>query len=93
MTGQGIQVDNAAVAAATEGENDEEHRFLTVHEVARLLQVPTSWVYGRLRKRSTQQLPAYRVGKYWRFSEHEIVAWVKKPAERSVCCLTSTLHS
>ena len=72
-----VQVDNAAVDAATGAEKDEEHRFLTVHEVAQLLQVPPSWVYGRLRKRSTEELPAYRVGKYWRFREQEIIAWVK----------------
>ena len=77
MNTSNLQLDNAAVDAATgEGEN-EQHRFLTVHEVAKLLQVPVSWVYGRLRQRSTEPLPGYRVGKYWRFREQEVIAWVK----------------
>ena len=59
---------------ATGGEKRDERLFLTVHEVAELLQVPVSWVYGRLRKRSTEQLPGYRVGKYWRFRQEEILA-------------------
>lgn len=64
--------------AATGGEGTNGHRFLTVHEVAELLRVPVSWVYGRTRKRSLERLPGYRLGKYWRFSEEEIHAWVKR---------------
>jgi excisionase family DNA binding protein len=72
-----LQNDNAADIAATGEKEKREHKFLTVLEVAALLQVPVSWVYGRLRERSTEPLPGYRVGKYWRFREPEIVAWVK----------------
>jgi len=43
--------------------------LLTVQQVAELLQVPVSWVYGRLRKRSLEKLPRYRLGKYWRFNQ------------------------
>ena len=68
---------NAATSAATGEKGNEEHRFLTVPEVATLLQVPVSWVYGRLRERSTEPLPGYRVGKYWRFRAPEIIAWVE----------------
>jgi excisionase family DNA binding protein len=50
--------------------------LLTVQQVAELLQVPVSWVYGRLRKRSLERLPGYRVGKYWRFNRSEVLAWV-----------------
>lgn len=63
--------------AFTGGESRGESHFLTVHEVAALLQVPVSWVYGRLRKRTRDRLPGYRLGKYWRFSELEVLAWVK----------------
>jgi excisionase family DNA binding protein len=52
-------------------------RLLTVEEVASLLHVPVSWVYGRIRKRSLERLPGYRLGKYWRFREDEIHAWVE----------------
>jgi excisionase family DNA binding protein len=69
--------NHAANSAATVEEGKTEHQLLTVREVADMLQVPASWVYGRMRKRSTARLPAYRIGKYWRFSEDEILAWVK----------------
>jgi excisionase family DNA binding protein len=67
----------ASQRTATGEEKRDERHFLTVREVAELLQVPVSWVYGRMRKRSSEQLPAYRVGKYWRFREEEILTWVK----------------
>lgn len=66
---------NAAHCAAT-GRRSGECSLLTVHEVAELLQVPVSWVYGRIRKRATERLPGFRLGKYWRFSEREVLAWV-----------------
>jgi excisionase family DNA binding protein len=68
--------NNAADTAATEGGRDESH-LLTVHEVAKLLQVPVSWVYGRTRKRSLERIPCYRLGKYWRFRQDEVLAWVE----------------
>lgn len=55
----------------------ERDHLLTVREVADLLNVPVSWVYGRTRKRSMERLPGYRLGKYWRFREDEILAWVE----------------
>jgi excisionase family DNA binding protein len=55
----------------------ESTRLLTVEEVASLLHVPVSWVYGRMRKRSVERLPGYRLGKYWRFREDQIHAWVE----------------
>lgn len=63
---------------ATEVERRGSTSLLTVEEVASLLHVPVSWVYGRMRKRSLERLPAYRLGKYWRFREDEIHAWVKR---------------
>jgi excisionase family DNA binding protein len=50
--------------------------LLTVQQVAELLQVPASWVYGRLRKRSLEKLAGYRLGKYWRFDREEVLTWV-----------------
>lgn len=52
--------------------------LLTVKEVAELLRVPVSWVYDRARDRSADRLPAMRLGKYWRFREEEIVAWLRR---------------
>jgi excisionase family DNA binding protein len=58
------------------GGRDNE-RLLTIQQVAELLHVPASWVYGRTRRRSTERLPGIRLGKYWRFREVEIHAWVE----------------
>lgn len=57
-------------------EKDDE-RLLTIQQVADILHVPVSWVYGRTRRRSTERLPGIRLGKYWRFREGEIHAWVE----------------
>jgi excisionase family DNA binding protein len=68
--------NDAAGTTVTEARREEDH-LLTVHEVATMLQVPVSWVYGRMRKRSVERLPGYRLGKYWRFREAEVLAWVE----------------
>lgn len=56
----------------------QQPELLTVRQVAELLQVPASWVYGRMRKRSLERLPAYRLGKYWRFNRDEVLAWIAR---------------
>jgi excisionase family DNA binding protein len=66
---------NAASLRAATGEGDE-NRLLTVQQVADILHVPVSWVYGRTRKRSTGRLPGIRLGKYWRFREEEVHKWI-----------------
>jgi excisionase family DNA binding protein len=55
--------------------------LMTVQQVAELLQVPVSWVYGRLRKRSLGKLLGYRLGKYWRFDKEEVLAWLAQQRE------------
>jgi excisionase family DNA binding protein len=52
--------------------------LLTVAEVATLLQVPLSWVYDRTRKRGIERIPGFRLGKYWRFREEDVMAWVER---------------
>jgi excisionase family DNA binding protein len=69
-----------APTGATGERGQAASRLLTVEEVADLLHVPVSWVYGRMRKKSLERLPAYRLGKYWRFREDEIFAWVERQA-------------
>ena len=56
----------------------QQSELLTVRQVAELLQVPVSWIYGRMRKRSLERLPAYRLGKYWRFDREQVLAWVAR---------------
>lgn len=63
--------------AATREYRENDCSLLTVNDVATLLQVPVSWVYARTRKRSIERLPGIRLGKYWRFREEEIHAWVE----------------
>jgi len=73
-----LNFDEGDRASGTTVETErEKDQLLTVHEVAGLLHVPVSWVYGRMRKRSQERLPAYRLGKYWRFREAEVLAWVE----------------
>ena len=67
-----------APSGATGEQPKESSRLLTVEEVAALLHVPVSWVYGRMRKRSLERLPAYRLGKYWRFNQSDVLAWLER---------------
>jgi|SRR5919108_2298885 excisionase family DNA binding protein len=67
---------NGASPCVATGEKESNH-LLTIQQVAELLHVPVSWVYGRTRKRSTQRLPDIRLGKYWRFREEEIHRWIE----------------
>jgi len=73
-----------AANGTTEGETQREGQLLTVQEVADLLRVPVSWVYGHTRKRSRERIPGYRVGKYWRFSADEVMSWLREARQQSV---------
>jgi len=55
-----------------------ERSLLTVEEVAALLKVPPSWVYERTRLRTRERIPGFRLGKYWRFRESDILAWLER---------------
>jgi excisionase family DNA binding protein len=65
------------VVSAGQFEVNSGH-LLTIRQVADLLQVPVSWLYGRTRKRSLERIPGYRLGKYWRFDRDEVLAWVAR---------------
>jgi len=67
-----------AANGTTDGGAREKEQLLTVQEVANLLRVPVSWVYGHTRKRSRERIPGYRVGKYWRFSADEVMSWLRE---------------
>lgn len=54
-----------------------QHSLLTVEEVAGLLKVPVSWVYERTRKRGVDRIPGFRLGKYWRFREADVLVWIE----------------
>ncbi|PYU41664.1 MAG: hypothetical protein DMG54_19020 [Acidobacteria bacterium] len=60
-----------------------------MEEVAVLLYVPVSRVYGRTRKRSLKRFPGYRLRKYWRFREEDITAWLECQNTGAFLCLKS----
>ena len=55
--------------------------LLTVAEVAALLKLPVSWVYERTRRRGLERIPHFKLGKYLRFSEQEVLDWLKRARE------------
>jgi excisionase family DNA binding protein len=57
-------------------EQPPEQVLLTVQEVAEILRVSPSWVYEHTRERCKHRIPGIRLGKYWRFIEADVVAWV-----------------
>src|SRR5216684_80075 len=59
-------------------ERTENGQLLSVHDVADLLQVPVSWVYGHTRDRCPDRIPGFRLGKYWRFDETDVLAWIQR---------------
>ncbi len=61
----------------------DAHALLTVEEVAELLKVPVSWVYERTRLRSANRIPGFRLGKYWRFRELDVQAWLERQRDRT----------
>jgi excisionase family DNA binding protein len=73
-----LPTDNAQAARRHAATREEDsNQLLNIQQVAAMLHVPVSWVYGRMRKRSAQRLPGIRLGKYWRFREEEIHRWIE----------------
>lgn len=54
--------------------------LLTVDEVAAILKVPVGWIYEHCRPRVRNRLPGFKLGKYWRFREAEVLGWLEKRA-------------
>ena len=75
----GFAVDHAA-----EPPSSELHELLTVDEVAALLKVSKSWVYEHTRTRQVacaDCLPHIRIGKYLRFDERDLRAYMNAKRE------------
>lgn len=49
-------------------------RLVDVREMARVLNVPVSWLYERTRKGA---IPAIRIGKYVRFNSEEVLTFFR----------------
>jgi excisionase family DNA binding protein len=62
--------------SSTNGMFDSD--LLTVSEVGALLKVPVSWVYERTRRRGVERIPHFKLGKYLRFREPEVLNWLDR---------------
>ncbi len=51
-------------------------KFLTVAEIAEILNVPVSWIYNRTRARGLERIPHVKLGKYLRFDVNAVRTWV-----------------
>ncbi len=51
-----------------------DRNLIGIKEMAKKLDVHPSWLYQRTRK---NEVPCYRLGKYVKFSESEVMRWVK----------------
>ena len=56
--------------------------LLTVADLAGMLKVPVSWVYEHVRRRGKERIPHLKLGKYLRFQEAEVRAWLRDLRER-----------
>ena len=54
---------------------DSARKLIDVQEMARILNVPVSWLYERTRLRT---IPCVRIGKYVRFDPAEVLAFFRK---------------
>ena len=52
--------------------------LITVDELAEILKVPKSWVYGKTRETGLGFIPRVRVGKYLRFEWDAVQRWLDK---------------
>lgn len=50
-------------------------KWLTVEQIAEYLQMSTSSIYKMAQR---GKIPAYKVGKQWRFRKEEIDRWIKE---------------
>lgn len=49
-------------------------KWLTLEQIAEYLQMSTSSIYKMVQK---GKIPAYKVGRQWRFKKKEIDEWIK----------------
>jgi excisionase family DNA binding protein len=53
-----------------------EH-LLTPEEAAEILRVKLSWLYQHTRRRSQDRIPFIKVGRYLRFREQDLMAYIE----------------
>jgi excisionase family DNA binding protein len=55
-----------------------DKNLIGIREMAKKLDVHASWLYQRTRK---NEVPHYRLGKYVKFNESEVMLWIKKNSD------------
>lgn len=55
---------------------DSNNSLVTVDEMAQILKVPKSWLYGRTRF-GAEKIPHIKFGKYIRFNSQEVLEFFK----------------
>ena len=57
--------------------------LLTPEEAAEILRVKVSWLYQHTRRRSPDRIPFVKVGRYLRFREQDLVAYIDSRKRKS----------
>ncbi len=70
-----MSIDDSAKGTLDPRPSEE---LLTIDELAALLKVPKSWIYAHTRPRSRTRLPHFKLGKYLRFSEQDVRAFLQR---------------
>lgn len=52
-------------------------QLLTPEEAAEILRVKVSWLYQHTRRRSQDRIPFVKVGRYLRFREQDLLAYIE----------------
>jgi excisionase family DNA binding protein len=52
---------------------EKEESMLTLKQVARYLQLSTSYIYSLVQN---SKIPVYKIGRQWRFKKNEIDHWL-----------------
>ena len=63
-----------------------ESKLITPDELAERLSVQKSWLYARTRETGPGSIPRIKVGKYLRFSEEDVMDWLKSQNEKREHC-------
>ena len=85
MESQSSAMKSPDPVAATDSAPADVSELLTAKEAARFLNVPVSWIYEHVRPASRDRLPSVKLGKYLRFDDRDLRAYVDAKRADSVC--------
>jgi excisionase family DNA binding protein len=58
--------------------------FLSTDEMAGRLGIKKSWLYRACMRRGPGSIPRVKVGKYTKFDEKDVVAWIRQQSEEAL---------